>query len=148
MATSNRDVEGRSEDWRVCFSSAVSLSIEGCSWPDCERIRVSEGMEVYEEKKRYLCEFLCFGNGSIDLVGVVLVGLDDGAIARHDGCGALRLSRWCRLGFAQMILVAAFGFRSSLKSRDGGQRVRVGCFSTTFTFSKATSEDAASELGV
>ena len=36
MATSNRDVEGRSEAWRVCFSRGRSLSIAACALFDCE----------------------------------------------------------------------------------------------------------------
>ena len=35
----------------------------------------------------HLCDLLSLWDGSINFLGVVSVGFDDGAIARHDGRG-------------------------------------------------------------
>ena len=42
----------------------------------------------------YLCKLLCLWDGSIDFLGVVLVGLDDGPVAGHGGGVARSVLMW------------------------------------------------------
>lgn len=79
MEMSSRDVDGRSDDCLVCFSSARSFSTAACT-SLCGPRQFSRQPLV---SSNHLCELLCVRNDLVDLLRVVLVSLEKPV--RHGG---------------------------------------------------------------
>lgn len=87
IATITRDVEGRSDAWRVCFSRDRSFSTAACVWPFC-RIYVLVGSgEGDGQVGSYRCESFGLRNSGVDFFGEVLLGFDDCAVRHGGGVG-------------------------------------------------------------